>query len=97
MWTDDNLQFLHENYIMMTNKQLAEELGCAESTVGLKIKQLGLERPSGFKAKNHHLLRLLIRWKQEKGEKPPNLDMSVLEDIKKRYGMINKRLKLKRS
>ncbi len=43
-WTDDQLEFIRNNYLKMTNKQLADALGYRLTIVRLKKSELGLSR-----------------------------------------------------
>jgi hypothetical protein len=43
-WTDEDIEFLMQNFESMTTKELAEHLGTTESSVNNKLRRLKLKR-----------------------------------------------------
>ncbi len=43
-WTEEDKQFLKENYQKMTNKELAEHFNLTPGGIGYQLKKLGLKR-----------------------------------------------------
>ena len=44
IWTKEEIDFIQKYKTQMTNKQLAERLGCSESQVAYAIKKYNLKR-----------------------------------------------------
>ena len=47
-WTDEQVQYIKENYLTKSNKQLGEDLGKTQSSICNKIRRLGLTRPDKY-------------------------------------------------
>jgi len=57
-WTDEDRQFLKDNYKKMTNKELGEHFGMTATAIHYKLKTLGLKRSSGrWTEEMDHFLR----------------------------------------
>jgi len=81
-WTCEEKDFLEKNKTRMTNKKMAEKLGCAESQVIYALKKFNLQRTSrecddltdqmtggkSIRAKYYHGLS---NWKKEPIFEPP--------------------------
>ena len=52
-WTDEKIQYLREHYATETADDIADVLGCSDSTVSYKAKALGLEKSPDFHKWNY--------------------------------------------
>jgi len=82
VWTPEKERFVEDNFLMMTDWQIAECLECAESTVNKKVNDLGLIRPSYYKSPNLHLFHLFHRWEMEKMQEVPDPETPLLKKLK---------------
>lgn len=85
VWTSEKEQFVEDNFMMMSDWQIAECLGCAESTINKKVNDLGLIRPSFYKSPYLHLFHLFHRWDIEKIWEVPDPETPLYKKIKKKY------------
>lgn len=84
-WTPEKEQFVKENYLSMTDYQIAECIDCAESTVNRKVHDLGLRRPRCYKSPHLHLFHLFHKWDMEKMETiPEDPETPLIKRIKKK-------------
>ena len=84
VWTRDKENFVRDNYLFMTDGDMAECLHCAEATVNRKVNDLGLIRPSYYKSPQLPLIHLLAKWDNEKFLDVPNPETPLLKRIKKK-------------
>ena len=47
-WTDEQVQYVKENYLTKSNEQLGKDLGKTQSSICNKIRRLGLIRPDKY-------------------------------------------------
>lgn len=47
-WTDEQIQYVKENYLTKSNEQLGKDLGKTQSSICNKIRRLGLTRPDKY-------------------------------------------------
>ena len=52
-WTDEKLAYLREHYPTDSADDIADVIGCSDSTVSYKAKQLGLEKSPDFHTWNY--------------------------------------------
>lgn len=52
-WTDEKIQYLMEHFPTETADDIADVIGCSDSTVSYKAKQLGLEKSPDFHKWNY--------------------------------------------
>lgn len=48
-WTEDKLQYIREHYPTETAQDIADVIGCSDSTVRMKAMELGLKKASSYK------------------------------------------------
>ena len=48
-WTEEKLRFLRENYPTRPSHEIAEVVGCSDSTVRIKARELGIEKSPEFR------------------------------------------------
>lgn len=51
-WTEEKLAYLREHYPTGTAGDIAEVIGCSESTVSLKARALGIRKDPSFRRTN---------------------------------------------
>ena len=52
-WTEEKLAYLREHFPTDSADDIADVIGCSDSTVSLKAKQLGLEKSPDFHKWNY--------------------------------------------
>jgi len=66
MWTKDELEYLRENYPTMTAIDIADHIGCSNTTVSNKAKELGLKKSPEFRRTDFHRRYVAsYRWKKD--------------------------------
>lgn len=63
-WSDNDIQFIRDNFFKMTNKQLADSLGMKITTVRTKCYELGLKRMDLEYWDEYHVTFLLDNYKE---------------------------------
>ncbi|MDY6957786.1 MAG: hypothetical protein SVK08_01380 [Halobacteriota archaeon] len=84
VWTPEKEQFVEQNYLLMSDWQIADCLRCAESTVNKKVNDLGLIRPSHYKSPYLPLFHLFSKWDMTKYEEIPDPETPLYKKIKKK-------------
>jgi len=56
-WTEEDKQYLRDNYQKMTNKELAEHFGLTPGGIGYQLKRLDLKRNRKWTAEKDNYLR----------------------------------------
>ena len=95
IWDEEALAFLKDNYLCMTDKDIAQCLNCAESTVGKKINDLGIKRPKRYKSSKVDLIFFLRKWEKDQNDELKEPDTPVLQSILSKRK--NKKLKLRKT
>jgi len=82
-WTDEDRQFLKDNYQKMTNREFGEHFGITGAGIGYQLKKLGLKRER--------------RWTEEKDDFLRNnylkmINRELARELRKTICAIEKRL-----
>ena len=56
-WTDEDRQFLRDNYQKMTNRELGDQFGITAGGIGYQLKKLGLKRERIWTEEKDNFLR----------------------------------------
>ena len=54
MWSEVELAYLRENYATMTAIEIADKIGCSDTTVSNKARELGLKKAPGWSRNDYH-------------------------------------------
>ena len=47
-WTEERLQYLREHYPKGTAQEIADVVGCSDTTVNVKARELGIKKDPSF-------------------------------------------------
>ena len=47
-WTEEKLQYLREHYPTGTAQEIADVVGCSDTTVNVKARELGIKKDRSF-------------------------------------------------
>ena len=53
-WTEEKLQYLREHYPTGTAQEIADVVGCSDTTVNVKARELGIKKAPTFKKSDFH-------------------------------------------
>lgn len=53
-WTEEKLQYLREHYPTGTAQEIADVVGCSDTTVNVKAHELGIKKAPTFKKSDFH-------------------------------------------
>ena len=48
-WTEEKLQYLREHYPKGTAQEIADVVGCSDTTVNVKARELGIKKDASFR------------------------------------------------
>ena len=84
VWTKEKEQFVVDNFLVMTDGDMACYLDCAEATVNRKVNDLGLERPSCYCSSHIDVFHLLAKWDKERFLDVPKPETPLYKKIRKK-------------
>lgn len=53
-WTEEKLQYLREHYPKGTAQDIADVIGCSDTTVNVKARALGIKKATTFRKSDFH-------------------------------------------